>query len=874
MKLISCHIENFGRLSDYSLSFAEGLNTICHENGWGKSTLAVFLRVMLYGFENEGKRSTEENERKRFRPWQKGTYGGTLTFEAGGRTYEVTEVFGSKASEDSFQIKDAQTHLGSEDFGRPVPGKGCLLQQADDARMTLGQALFRIDSASFMRTIYVPQLGCDTSVTSDISAKIGNLSDETADLGRYDAAKELLKKNLDAITEDRATGEIAKKKKQVADLRTLMLQETPLTESREQLEADLRELGRSREENLEAQEAVRALIAKENRRLIRAKEREEAKRLREEAKRVRAEAEAERAALLQERAEQENQRNQRQADREKRRLEWEKKRDALTGKRDYYESLLRARKEAERQVLELRDSFPHGIPSGEEYRRISMAASHLDVDASDARNAALGNADRAYLEELAKQFEEEVPGKEELAEVEELIGRRNALRAPVFLGGILLAAGGILVAAGILTLVLAPGSAAVGTVLAIAGAALLLISAWRLSAERQYRKKIAYLDGEIGRFFRHFGRVPEANRLTDALFTLRQDIRSYERLLEARQKEEEAQERLRKNRTEVEDFLERYVAGEEQTSASCEERFQEVQKKMQRLEMLQEKEKQCREDLYAFEERELPETMEELRHPERMEQMPAELLEEEPALPELLLPPPPELPAEEEEAPDAEASDAQDGEETNLPGPSMEELTQKEKELRGQAEELQERKNLLLSRLSKLEEDLAGIRDGARELEEGEAKLQELMAKRDVMQLTQEYLTRARESFSAHYMNPILAGFEKYYELLSPGDGKAYELDANLDLKLKEFGSEHSVEFLSAGYRDLVALCRRMAMTDAMYEEEKPFLILDDPFVNLDRGKLGGALDFLRALAQEHQLIYFTCHESRIPGAEGSAERI
>ncbi|MCR5425630.1 MAG: AAA family ATPase, partial [Lachnospiraceae bacterium] len=92
MKLISCHIENFGRLSDYSLSFAEGLHTICRENGWGKSTLAVFLRVMLYGFENEGKRSTEENERKRFRPWQKGTYGGTLTFEAGGRTYEVTEV--------------------------------------------------------------------------------------------------------------------------------------------------------------------------------------------------------------------------------------------------------------------------------------------------------------------------------------------------------------------------------------------------------------------------------------------------------------------------------------------------------------------------------------------------------------------------------------------------------------------------------------------------------------------------------------------------------------------------------------------------------------------------------------------------------------
>lgn len=47
MKLIKCHIENFGKLSDFTYDFTDGCNTVCEENGWGKSTLAAFLRVML-----------------------------------------------------------------------------------------------------------------------------------------------------------------------------------------------------------------------------------------------------------------------------------------------------------------------------------------------------------------------------------------------------------------------------------------------------------------------------------------------------------------------------------------------------------------------------------------------------------------------------------------------------------------------------------------------------------------------------------------------------------------------------------------------------------------------------------------------------------
>ena len=47
MKLIRCHIENFGVLSDFDFVFDDGLTTICQGNGFGKSTFAAFIKAMF-----------------------------------------------------------------------------------------------------------------------------------------------------------------------------------------------------------------------------------------------------------------------------------------------------------------------------------------------------------------------------------------------------------------------------------------------------------------------------------------------------------------------------------------------------------------------------------------------------------------------------------------------------------------------------------------------------------------------------------------------------------------------------------------------------------------------------------------------------------
>jgi uncharacterized protein YhaN len=136
----------------------------------------------------------------------------------------------------------------------------------------------------------------------------------------------------------------------------------------------------------------------------------------------------------------------------------------------------------------------------------------------------------------------------------------------------------------------------------------------------------------------------------------------------------------------------------------------------------------------------------------------------------------------------------------------------------------------------------------------------------DTVTLTQDYLQKAREQLTARYMTPISKAFRKYYSLLAGTEEEQnWQIDANIDFRMKEQGELRETKWLSAGYQDLVGICMRLAMVDAMYRGEKPFLILDDPFVNLDEEKTKRGMQLLMVVAKEYQILYFTCHSSREP---------
>ena len=91
-----------------------------------------------------------------------------------------------------------------------------------------------------------------------------------------------------------------------------------------------------------------------------------------------------------------------------------------------------------------------------------------------------------------------------------------------------------------------------------------------------------------------------------------------------------------------------------------------------------------------------------------------------------------------------------------------------------------------------------------------------------------------------------------------------FQIDANMCIFRKEEGVFHDVEAQSEGYADVIGLCIRMALLDVMYEKEKPLVIMDDPFASLDKEHLEGAKRFLEEISGRYQILYLTCHETRI----------
>ena len=85
MKLIRCHVENYGKLQNFDYEFNTGLNTILQENGWGKTTFCSFIKAMLFGLPVSTKKDLDENERMKYTPWQTGNFGGWLEFELKGK---------------------------------------------------------------------------------------------------------------------------------------------------------------------------------------------------------------------------------------------------------------------------------------------------------------------------------------------------------------------------------------------------------------------------------------------------------------------------------------------------------------------------------------------------------------------------------------------------------------------------------------------------------------------------------------------------------------------------------------------------------------------------------------------------------------------
>ena len=205
MKLISCHVENFGRLHSFDYTFKDGINIFLCENGWGKSTFAAFLCAMFYGLPGARRKQAGNGLRERFRPWQGGIYGGRLIFETDQKTYEMVRVFGRRESEDSFELRSLETNLPDFDFSSDI-----------------GRELFRLDRESFVRSVFTAQQDCACVPTDDINALITDLTDRAGDMSSCEAAVSLLNNEKNRLSPERKTGSLYRRAEEIRRLRSTL----------------------------------------------------------------------------------------------------------------------------------------------------------------------------------------------------------------------------------------------------------------------------------------------------------------------------------------------------------------------------------------------------------------------------------------------------------------------------------------------------------------------------------------------------------------------------------------------------------------------------------------------------------------------------
>ena len=195
-------------------------------------------------------------------------------------------------------------------------------------------------------------------------------------------------------------------------------------------------------------------------------------------------------------------------------------------------------------------------------------------------------------------------------------------------------------------------------------------------------------------------------------------------------------------------------------------------------------------------------------------------------------------------------------------GPSLEESRRKLEAFRKEEEERREEIRKKRAEREAKVRDLEFLEEQERLLEQKKEEREALEKRYNLLQKTKAYLEMAKERFALQYKAPILEAFQKYFQSICT-EPLQFQMSEDLELSFVDRGLSREQGYLSEGLQDLCRFCQKLAIFDAMFREEKAFLLLDDPFSHLDEKNGARARALLEELAESRQIFYFTCSEER-----------
>ena len=758
MKLISLYIDNFGKLSDYSFDFSKTLNSLYEENGWGKTTLTVFIKSMLYGL--------NRTERSLYAPWKNvSSFGGYLILEANGRNYRIERQFStSKSTLDTTRVYDLQSGLPIDKFGPNI-----------------GEAILNLNEASFERSVFIPQKDLNEGFNSDIEAKLANLIGGTDDSQSFEEAIEILSKKAKELKLNSKKGLIVDKKMELA-----------------QIEDEIEEVNK----RMEGLPILQNQISQIN---------EEIHILNDEKKNI-----------------------------NNRILNFTKsqdKRAKLEVVAKYEEDIKYTKKLLEDNNLVFNG---HDVTQEEvlEYRSKNKELQSLRTQYEVKKS---NNRASMKIEKLEKDLNlTEIPDEETLDHITDQIMKYNNIKSVIQahdtsvkerkkpkLGIALTIVSSVLIIVGVALFIVGffikenqQGFSIAGiaiSILAILGyigalAAFLVNNSQNNALAvggqvKSYDYEKIHLEEELREFFARYHLY--SSNFTNNMFIVRANIQRYkdaqDDFNDISRENKDLENRIKELENAIQHFLGQFNSSA--TAVTTEEKIGELNTHLRKKKEIEDQ---------------LSEKVSLLKTFISMNQL--DVIDD-----------------------------------ANF---SIEEENQKIADIDVKIDALNGEKTTLLNKCAEYENEIAMLDEYNSERENVEIDIRIMEEEYRLLNLSMDYLTHSQNSLLEKYVKPMKDSVNKYISLLLK-DTEDYSIDVNFNFQFMTEGGLKGIDSYSRGYQNIISLCMRLALIDCLYPQEKPFIILDDPFVNFDDEKLELCKALIRTISKQYQIVYFACHKSR-----------
>ncbi len=156
-------IKSFGLLQDMTLEFADGINIIEGQNEAGKTTIAAFIRYMLFGFDSQAREGSLTERQKRIN-WDSGVAQGSMIVRVDDKRYlitrstvPVTDSLGKMTYKEESSIIDLES--GATAFGK-IPA---------------GDVFLSVTKDLFENTAFIGQIGNTGIDEEEVKQSIENI---------------------------------------------------------------------------------------------------------------------------------------------------------------------------------------------------------------------------------------------------------------------------------------------------------------------------------------------------------------------------------------------------------------------------------------------------------------------------------------------------------------------------------------------------------------------------------------------------------------------------------------------------------------------------------------------------------------------------